>query len=503
MVAVIDFGSQYTQLIARRVRECGVYSEIFSCFTDAHDIYKNVNPEALILSGGPGSVYKSRPQSFKHFLNLDVPILGICYGMQLIAELLGGKVNYSKKREYGHTSITVKTHPIFSGLPKRFTVWMSHGDVVAKVPTAGRVIASTETTPIAAFQLGNFYGLQFHPEVRHTQYGRTILNNFLTKICKAKKTWSMKKFVDEEIERIKKIVGSAKVLCAISGGVDSTVAAALTTKAIGKNLIGIFVDNGLLRTNEKEDVRKNLSPYMNLKVVDAKKKFLSQLRGVKNPERKRKIIGREFIKVFESEARKIKDVTFLVQGTLYPDVIESGKGVGPSAVIKSHHNVGGLPVRMRLKIIEPLRLLFKDEVRKIARVLGLPASSIERKPFPGPGLAVRIVGPVTEERLKILREADKIVLEEARKLKRYKTIWQIFAILLPLGSVGVMGDKRTYDSVCALRAVQSDDGMTADWVRLPQEFLAKVSQRITNEVKGINRVVYDITSKPPSTIEWE
>ncbi len=503
MVAVIDFGSQYTQLIARRVRECGVYSEIFSCFTDAHDIYKNVNPEALILSGGPGSVYKSRPQSFKHFLNLDVPILGICYGMQLIAELLGGKVNYSKKREYGHTSITVKTHPIFSGLPKRFTVWMSHGDVVAKVPTAGRVIASTETTPIAAFQLGNFYGLQFHPEVRHTQYGRTILNNFLTKICKAKKTWSMKRFVDEEIERIKKIVGSAKVLCAISGGVDSTVAAALTTKAIGKNLIGIFVDNGLLRTNEKEDVRKNLSPYMNLKVVDAKKKFLSQLRGVKNPERKRKIIGREFIKVFESEARKIKDVTFLVQGTLYPDVIESGKGVGPSAVIKSHHNVGGLPVRMRLKIIEPLRLLFKDEVRKIARVLGLPASSIERKPFPGPGLAVRIVGPVTEERLKILREADKIVLEEARKLKRYKTIWQIFAILLPLGSVGVMGDKRTYDSVCALRAVQSDDGMTADWVRLPQEFLAKVSQRITNEVKGINRVVYDITSKPPSTIEWE
>ncbi|UCG93326.1 MAG: glutamine-hydrolyzing GMP synthase [candidate division WOR-3 bacterium] len=503
MVAVIDFGSQYTQLIARRVRECGVYSEIFSCFTDAHDIYNNVNPEALILSGGPGSVYKARAQSFKHFFNLDVPILGICYGMQLAAELLGGKVNYSKKREYGHTSIRVKTHPIFSGLPRRFNVWMSHGDVVVEVPSGGRVIASTETAPIAAFQLGNFYGLQFHPEVQHTQYGRTILNNFLTQICKAKKTWSMSRFVDDEIERIRKIVGGAKALCAISGGVDSTVVAALATKAIGKNCICIFVDNGLLRINEKEDVRKSLSPYMNLKIVDAQKKFLSQLRNVKNPERKRKIIGREFIKVFETEARKIRNVAFLVQGTLYPDVIESGKGVGPSAIIKSHHNVGGLPVRMRLKIIEPLRLLFKDEVRKIARVLRLPASSIERKPFPGPGLAVRIVGPVTEERLNMLRAADKIVLEEARKLKRYRNIWQIFAILLPLGSVGVMGDKRTYDWVCALRAVQSDDGMTADWVRLPQEFLAKVSQRITNEVKGINRVVYDITSKPPSTIEWE
>lgn len=503
MIAVIDFGSQYTQLIARRVRECGVYSEIFSCFIDAHILYDNINPEGLILSGGPGSVYEAQIQSFPHFFNRGVPVLGICYGMQLAAELFGGTVRHREKREYGHARITTRVHPLFMGLPKKFNVWMSHGDAVMRVPPNARVIASTEPTPIAAFQLGNFYGLQFHPEVRHTQYGLKILNNFLTKICKAQKTWSMSTFVDSEIEKIKKIVGNARVICAISGGVDSTVAAALTARAIGKNLIGIFVDNGLLRAHEKEDVRRSLSSSMNVKIVDAKKRFLSRLRNVKNPERKRKIIGREFIKIFEAEARKIRNVKFLVQGTLYPDVIESGKGIGPSAVIKSHHNVGGLPVRMKLRIIEPLRLLFKDEVRKIARALCLPASFIERKPFPGPGLAVRIVGPVTKERLEILREADTIVLEEAKKLKHYKDIWQIFAVLLPLGSVGVMGDKRTYDSVCALRAVQSDDGMTADWVRLPQEFLAQISRRITNEVKGINRVVYDITSKPPSTIEWE
>lgn len=503
MIAVIDFGSQYTQLIARRIRECSVYSEIFSCFTDAHHFANKIHFEGLILSGGPGSVYEARAQSFKHFFDLNVPILGICYGMQLTAELFGGKVKFRKGREYGHARITTRAHPLFLGLPKNFNVWMSHGDAVVRGPVGARVIASTETTPIAAFQLKNFYGLQFHPEVRHTQYGLKIINNFLTEVCKAKKMWSMNKFVDDEIAKIRKLAGKDKVICAISGGVDSTVAAALTTKAIGKNLVGIFVDNGLLRTDEKKEVRERLRPYINLKIVNAKKRFLSKLRSVKNPERKRKIIGREFIKIFEAEANKIRNVKFLVQGTLYPDVIESGKGIGPSAVIKSHHNVGGLPQKMRLKIIEPLRFLFKDEVRKIARVLGLPSSFIERKPFPGPGLAVRIVGPVTAARLKILRKADKIVLEEASKLKRYDDIWQIFAVLLPLESVGVMGDKRTYDSVCAVRAVSSDDGMTADWVRLPQEFLSTISRRITNEVKGINRVVYDITSKPPSTIEWE
>ncbi len=502
MIAVIDFGSQYTQLIARRVRECRVYSEIFSCYVRRDDLPKE-NLEGLILSGGPGSVYEARANSFKHFFALRIPVLGICYGMQLAAEMWGGKVRYSKKREYGYVRIDTEKSALFSGLPKRFTVWMSHGDVIVRVPFAAKIIASTETTPVAAFQLKKFYGLQFHPEVHHTQYGRRIVDNFLTKICKAKKVWSMRRFVDEEVERIKNIVGNGKVICAISGGIDSTVAAALTTKAVGKNLYGIFVDNGLLRINENEEVWRNLGSHINLKIVNAREKFLSKLVNVRDPERKRKIIGREFVKVFETEAKKIKGVRYLVQGTLYPDVIESGRGIGPSAVIKTHHNVGGLPRKMKLKIIEPLRLLFKDEVKRIARVLCLPSLFIERKPFPGPGLAVRIVGPVTEERLKILREADSILIEEAQKLKKYGDIWQIFAVLLPLGSVGVMGDKRTYDSVCAIRAVQSEDGMTADWVRLPQKFLGRVARRITNEVSGINRVVYDITSKPPSTIEWE
>jgi GMP synthase (glutamine-hydrolysing) len=503
MIAVIDFGSQYTQLITRRIRECHVYSEIFSCFTDLRDIYARVRPEGFVLSGGPGSVYEAQTNTFKHFFNLDVPVLGICYGMQLAAALLGGKVQYREKREYGYACLNTKEHPLFSGLPRTFNVWMSHGDAVVKIPPGARVIASTDTTPIAAFQLNDFYGLQFHPEVRHTQYGLRILGNFLAKICRVKKTWSMRTFVDDEVTKIRDTVKDKKVICAVSGGIDSTVAAVLTTKAIGRNLIGIFVDNGLLRLNEREEVREHVQPFINLRIMNAKKQFLDRLLNAKDPEEKRKIIGREFIKIFESEARKIKHVEFLVQGTLYPDVIESGKGIGPSAVIKSHHNVGGLPTRMRLRIIEPLRLLFKDEVRQIARFLGLPQRFIERKPFPGPGLAVRIVGPVTETRLHMLREADRILLEEAETLKRYKHIWQIFAVLLPLGSVGVMGDRRTYDSVCAIRAVHSDDGMTADWARLPHAFLARVSRRITNEVKGINRVVYDITSKPPSTIEWE
>lgn len=502
MIAVVDFGSQYTQLITRRIRECGVYSEIYSCSVGANKLPKE-NLEGLILSGGPGSVYRARTRAYHHFFDRNIPILGICYGMQLAAEILGGKVRYSKQREYGHARITRRTSPLFSGIPKAFTVWMSHGDTVVEVPRSARIIASTTATPIAAFQLRNVYGVQFHPEVHHTQHGRRIINNFLKEICHAQKTWSMDRFVDDEIVRIRTTVKQAKVICALSGGIDSTVAAVLTSRAVKKNLIGIFVDNGLLRMNERSEVQRNLRRYMNLRIIDARRRFLSKLRNVKNPEKKRKIIGHEFIKIFESEAKRIKGAKYLVQGTLYPDVVESGRGVGPSAIIKSHHNVGGLPGRMKLKIIEPLRLLFKDEVRKIAELLGLPPEFIERKPFPGPGLAVRIVGPLTEERLKILREADKILLEEAHTLKNYKNIWQIFAVLLPLGSVGVMGDKRTYDSVCAIRAVKSEDGMTADWVRLPQEFLARVSRRITNEVKGINRVVFDITTKPPSTIEWE
>ncbi len=502
MIAVIDFGSQYTQLIARRVRECRVYSEIYSCEHVPRDLLTQ-HLEGIILSGGPGSVYNISPQRFKRFFTLGVPVLGICYGMQLGVSLHGGAVQYSKKREYGHATISVKRNPLFAGLPRTFSVWMSHGDRATRIPRGGRIIASTDTTPIAAVQFGNVYGLQFHPEVRHTKYGKRIINNFLTRVCKAEKTWSMRRFVTAEVVRIRNIVGKEKVLCAISGGIDSTVAAAIATKAIGKNLYGVFVDNGLLRLNEREEVHKTLSRRINLRVINAKTRFLKKLSGVKDPEHKRRIIGREFIRVFEIEARKIKDVKFLVQGTLYPDVIESGKGVGPSAVIKTHHNVGGLPAKMNLKIIEPLRMLFKDEVRAIARVLRMPQSFINRKPFPGPGLAVRIVGPITEKRLRLLRQADHIVREEARTLKRYRDVWQIFPVLLPLGSVGVMGDNRTYDAVCALRAVQSEDGMTADWVRLPQEFLARVSRRITNEVQGINRVVYDITSKPPSTIEWE
>ncbi len=500
MIAVVDFGSQYSQLIARRVRECGVYSEISSCFIDK---LKTDNIEGIILSGGPGSVYETDIESFRHFFEYGVPILGICYGMQLTAQIFGGRVQHTKCREYGPAEIKVEKNLLFDGLPNRFKVWMSHGDSVVKLPTGAKIIASTDTTPIAGFQLKNFYCVQFHPEVRHTQFGTRIINNFLFKICKAKKTWSMKRFIDEKIEEIRETIGDKKAICAISGGIDSTVAGVLTSKAIGRNFVGIFVDNGLLRHNERDEVERNLKKRMNLIVVDARKRFLKKLKGVKDPEMKRKIIGNEFIRVFEEEAKKIKGVEFLIQGTLYPDVIESGKGIGPSAVIKSHHNVGGLPEKMHLKIIEPLRMLFKDEVRKIARELRMPEGFIQRKPFPGPGLAVRIIGDITEKRLEILREADRILQEEAKKLNNYKDIWQIFAVLLPLGSVGVMGDKRTYENVCAIRAVYSEDGMTADWVRLPDAFLREVSRRITNEVKGINRVVYDITSKPPATIEWE
>jgi GMP synthase (glutamine-hydrolysing) len=500
MIAVIDFGSQYTQLIARRVRECGVYSEIFSCFIDK---LKIENLEGIILSGGPGSVYQENIKRFKHFFEYGVPVLGICYGMQLVAHIFGGRVQHTRCREYGPAEIKVHKNILFYGIPDSFNVWMSHGDTVVRIPEGARIITSTESNPIAGFQFKDLYCLQFHPEVRHTQFGMKIISNFLYKICRAKRSWSMGRFISEKIKEIRETVCDKKAICAISGGIDSTVAGILTSRAIGKNFVGIFVDNGLLRFNEREEVVKNLKNRINLKVIDARSRFLNRLNGVEDPEKKRKIIGEEFIRVFENEAKKIKDVKFLMQGTLYPDVIESGKGIGPSAVIKSHHNVGGLPEKMDLKIIEPLRMLFKDEVREIAKRLKMPKTFIERKPFPGPGLAVRIVGPITEQRLEILRYADKILQEEAKKLRFHKDIWQIFAVLLPLGSVGVMGDKRTYESVCAIRAVYSEDGMTADWVRLPDEFLRRVSRRITNEVRGINRVVYDITSKPPATIEWE
>lgn len=502
MIAIIDFGSQYTQLIARRVRECKVYSEIFSCFSALEKIYEK-NPEGLILSGGPSSAYQVNLETFRQLFNQAWPILGICYGMQLGAEIFGGRVKRSKKREYGPALIKAFANPLFLKLPKRFRVWMSHGDSVIKLPPGAKIIAATETTPIGAFRYQNFYGIQFHPEVKHTQGGIKIIDNFLTEVCRAKKLWTMDRFIQDKIEEIKVVVGEDKVICALSGGVDSMVAATLTARAVGKNLVGVFVDNGLLRLNEKDEVRRNLSSQINLKIVNARSRFISKLKNIKDPERKRKLIGTEFIRVFENEAAKIKGIKYLVQGTLYPDVIESGKGIGPADVIKTHHNVGGLPPRMKLKVIEPLRLLFKDEVRALGRKFGLPNSFIQRKPFPGPGLAVRLIGKVNPQRLQILRQADKIILEEAEQLKNFKNIWQIFAVLLPLGSVGVMGDKRTYDSVIAIRAVQSDDGMTADWVRLPYEFLSKVSRRITNEVKGVNRVVLDITSKPPATIEWE
>jgi len=502
MIVVIDFGSQYTQLIARRIRELKVYSEIISC-SDDFSALKDKNVEGIILSGGPGSVYDVPTDNYRRILSFGLPTLGICYGMQLAAQILGGKVHRSKTQEYGLAYLTRRKNILFTDVPRHSRVWMSHGDTVVRVPPGARVIGATETTPIAAFHAGHFYGLQFHPEVRHTEYGQQIIDNYLFKICRARKTWSMHRLVDEEVTHIRETVGRDRAICAISGGIDSTVAATIAARAMGKNLIGVFVDNGVLRMNEREEVMENLRPIINLRVVDARARFLSKLRNVRDAEKKRKIIGHEFIRIFEAEARRASNVKYLVQGTLYPDVIESGRGIGPADVIKSHHNVGGLPKKMRLKIIEPLRMLFKDEVRVIAKYLKLPRSFIERKPFPGPGLAVRIVGAVNPLRLRMLRQADRILLEEAHQLEDYQDIWQIFTVLLPLGSVGVMGDKRTYDSVCAIRAVYSDDGMTADWVRLPHAFLNRVARRIVNEVKGINRVVFDITSKPPATIEWE
>jgi len=508
-ILILDFGSQYTQLIARRVRENKVFSKIIPYNTPAKEIAA-LAPKGLILSGGPASVIeKKSPYPDKGIFKLGIPILGICYGMQVIAEMSEGKVKHTKEREYGKIELFIDDNrDLFSHVPGNFTCWASHGDFVSKLPPGFIVSAHTLNVPMAAIsnKKRKIYGVQFHPEVTHTEKGSQILANFLFKICGCLSRWTMQSFIKESIENIKKTVGKDKVVLGLSGGVDSSVAALLVHKAIGRNLRCIFIDNGLLRRDEPEQIKKVFRAiyHLNLDYVDRSKRFLTRLKGVTDPEQKRKIIGEEFVNVFEEEAKKIKGVKFLGQGTLYPDVIESISPSGaPSRRIKSHHNVGGLPAHMKLKLIEPLRDLFKDEVRQIGRDLGLPDVIIGRQPFPGPGLAVRIIGEITTERLELLREVDRRVVEEIRDANLYDSIWQSFAVLLPIKSVGIMGDERTYENVAALRCVSSFDGMTADWVKLPYEVMEKISNRVINEVKGVNRVVYDISSKPPATIEWE
>ncbi|MDP3148122.1 MAG: glutamine-hydrolyzing GMP synthase [Ignavibacteria bacterium] len=507
-ILIIDFGSQYTQLIARRIREENVFSEIFPHTISVEEIKKR-NPAGIILSGGPTSVYdEDAPDVSKEIFSLNIPILGVCYGLQLLAKHLGGNVEKAEAREYGKAEFTVSNDSLlFSDCKKNSTVWMSHGDLVTEVPSGFEIIGTSAHSPICAVENieRKVYGLQFHPEVAHTLEGKKILHNFLFEICKCKGDWTPAHFIDEKISEIKELVGNNHVLCALSGGVDSTVAAVLVQKAIGEQLTCVHIDTGLMRKNESDQVVKLFREHLNLKVisVDASKLFLERLSGVTEPERKRKIIGKTFIDLFEQEAAKIPDVKFLVQGTLYPDVIESISVKGKSVTIKTHHNVGGLPEKMHLKLIEPFRELFKDEVRNVGKALSIPEEFIERHPFPGPGLAVRILGEVTEEKLSLLCDADEIFIDEIKNANLYKEIWQAFAVLLPVQSVGVMGDNRTYENVLALRAVTSSDGMTADWYPFKPEFLALVSSKIINKVKGINRVVYDISSKPPSTIEWE
>lgn len=509
-VIIIDYGSQVTQLIARRTREAGVYSEIHSCVATAAQVAA-MRPSAVILSGGPASVgERDAPTLDPGLLRLGVPVLGICYGMQLLAQELGGTLARSLTREYGPADLTM-TAPcaLWAGLDRAAPtrVWMSHGDKVVTPPPGFTVTGSTRTLQVAAMadEARRIYAVQFHPEVHHSVDGERMLENFLFKVAGCAPDWTMASFVERAVAEAAEKVGDRHVVCALSGGIDSTVAAALLQRAIGDRLHCIFVDNGLLRLNEAEEVTTFLREHfhLNLTVVDARERFLNLLKGVEDPEKKRKIIGHAFIDIFQEEAEKLPHVDFLAQGTLYPDVIESVSHKGPSAVIKSHHNVGGLPETMKLALIEPLRELFKDEVRKVAAELGMPDSIVWRHPFPGPGLAIRVLGEVREERLDILRRADRIVQEELRAAGWYRKVWQGFAVLLPLRTVGVMGDGRTYENVIALRVVDSVDAMTADWSRLPPELLARISGRIISEVKGVNRVVYDISSKPPSTIEWE
>ena len=508
-ILILDFGSQYTQNIARKVRESQVYCEIHPC-TLSFDKIKAFNAKGIILSGGPASVMEEGALLCdRELFGLKIPILGICYGMQLITHILGGKVDPSTHREFGRAELMLKEFShLFEEVNNNSTVWMSHGDRISKLPNGFKGIAFTGNSPLAAIEnpVAQIYGLQFHPEVVHTTDGTKILNNFLFKICQCARNWKMDSLVEHMIQDIRNKVGDSKVVCGLSGGVDSSVAAVLIHKAIGDNLYCLFIDNGLLRSGEKDKVestfRDNFS--INLDVIDASDKFLGKLKGITDPEQKRKSIGNTFIEVFEEESKRLGDFTFLAQGTLYPDVIESVsfKG-GPSAVIKSHHNVGGLPEKMRLKLLEPFRELFKDEVRVLGREMGMPDEIINRQPFPGPGLAIRILGEVTPERLEILCAADKIILQEIKTAGLYNSLWQSFAVLLPIKTVGVMGDARTYEDVIAIRAVTSTDGMTADWAHLPYELLGKFSNRIINEVHGVNRVVYDISSKPPGTIEWE
>ncbi|MGI8784698.1 MAG: glutamine-hydrolyzing GMP synthase [Acidobacteriota bacterium] len=532
-ILVLDFGGQYTQLIARRVRECSVYCEILPFNASAEEIRRR-DPAGIILSGGPESLSEpAAPRPDPAILDLKRPVLGICYGMQWLADHLGGELAASSRREFGRAQLQLAVAPearacraqtdranskasataalpgppdLFQNLPDSMIVWMSHGDRVEKVPAGFHVTARTDSTVAAMSNPGQrLFGIQFHPEVVHTPQGKQILRNFVSEICGCRGDWTMRSFVDESVSAIRGQIGTEQAVCGLSGGVDSTVAAVLVQRAIGDRLHCIFVNNGLLRKQEFESVleafRDNL--HLNVTGVDASGRFLDRLRGVVDPEEKRKIIGEDFIRVFEAEANRLGTIRFLVQGTLYPDVIESVSVKGPSAVIKSHHNVGGLPADMNLLLVEPLRELFKDEVRSVGRELGLPDLFIQRQPFPGPGLAVRILGDITPERLALLREADAIVDMEIRRAGLYDSIWQSFAVLLPVKTVGVMGDGRTYENVVAVRAVHSQDGMTADWVQLPYDVLGRISTRIVNEVRGVNRVVYDISSKPPSTIEWE